>query len=301
MSIGRTIRIYLDDGSVTGIRHAEIVNWTGQAISSPRRQLSSLNHWPESKKPGVYFLFGVDDETGNSATYIGEAENVFERLQNHLVNKDFWNEVVFFTSKDENLTKSHVKYLESRLVTLAKGADRDVVLNRAHPQIPALPRGDRDAMEEFIGNLRTLLGVIGHKTLEQLGRHENIVENDTSMQSQQTAKVTYQLTLTVKNIVAHAIIDDEGIVVLKGSTVSRNTNKSLSKGYLKLRRQLQDNKVIFELDGTLRFAKDQIFTSPSQAAAIIVGYPMNGRLAWQTHDGISLKDLEEMNIKKLVS
>ncbi|WP_179287590.1 GIY-YIG nuclease family protein [Paraferrimonas haliotis] len=168
MTIGKTIRIYLDDGSVSGIRHAEIVNWTGQAVSSPRSKIKSLASWEESKKPGVYFLFGVDEETGEDAVYIGEAENVFDRLQNHLANKDFWNEVVFFTSKDENLTKSHVKYLESRLVRLAKSSARHVVLNGNEPQLPVLPRGDRDAMDEFVSNLKILLGVVGHKTLESI-------------------------------------------------------------------------------------------------------------------------------------
>ena len=128
-NMGKTIRIYLADGSVSGIRHAEIVNWTGQAVSSPRTKNKSLVDWDESKKPGVYFLFGIDEESGRDAVYIGEAENVFDRLQNHIANKDFWNEVIFFTNKDENLTKSHVKYLESRLIKLVKGLGRYVVLN----------------------------------------------------------------------------------------------------------------------------------------------------------------------------
>ena len=122
MKIGKTIRIYLNDGTVTGIRHAEIVNWTGQAISSPRTKIKMLSDWEESRKPGVYFLFGIDEESGQDAVYIGEAENVFERLQHHIANKDFWNEVIFFTNKDENLTKSHVKYLESGLI---KGVEID--------------------------------------------------------------------------------------------------------------------------------------------------------------------------------
>ena len=168
MSIGKSIRIFLDDGSVSGIRHAEIVNWTGQALSSPRSKIKSLVSWEESQKPGIYFLFGVDEDSGDDAVYIGEAENVLARLRSHLVKKDFWNEVVFFTSKDENLTKSHVKYLESRLVQLAKLAARYVVLNGSQPQLPVLPRGDRDAMEEFVSNLKILLGSIGYKTLESL-------------------------------------------------------------------------------------------------------------------------------------
>lgn len=124
MSIGKTIRIFLATGSVTGVRHAEIVNWTGQALSCPRPQLKSLASWQEVSKPGIYFLFGDDPETGSTALYIGEAENIYDRLLHHLSNKDFWNEVVLFTSKDENLTKAHVKFLESNLVQIATQASR---------------------------------------------------------------------------------------------------------------------------------------------------------------------------------
>ena len=51
MPLGRSIRIYLSDGSVAGIRHGEIVNWTGQAISCPRARFPELRDWPEA--PGI--------------------------------------------------------------------------------------------------------------------------------------------------------------------------------------------------------------------------------------------------------
>ena len=113
---GRQIKIYLADGTVSGFRHAEIMGWTGQALSVPRNRVKELADWEESQKPGVYFLFGVDADTGNDAVYIGEAEQVSNRIYQHLSGKDFWNEAICFTNKDENLTKAHVKYLESRLV-----------------------------------------------------------------------------------------------------------------------------------------------------------------------------------------
>ncbi|WP_199538231.1 GIY-YIG nuclease family protein [Emticicia sp. C21] len=120
MGLGRSIRIYLKDGNVSGIKLAEVVNHTIQAISCPRNKLSELNKdfTKEANRPGVYFLLG-DDGTIKSKVYIGEAENVWERLKNHDTLKDFWNEVVLFTSKDENLTKAHVKYLESKLLGIA--------------------------------------------------------------------------------------------------------------------------------------------------------------------------------------
>lgn len=86
---GKNIRIYLSDGTVSGIRHAEIVNWTGQALSCPRNKISELSGWPESKRPGVYFLFGTDEQTIQQNVYIGEAENVYDRLLNHVTNKEF--------------------------------------------------------------------------------------------------------------------------------------------------------------------------------------------------------------------
>ena len=293
MSIGRTIRIYLDDGSITGIRHAEIVNWTGQAISAPRTQIKALAEWPESNKPGVYFLFGIDDLSGSQALYIGEAENVLDRLSSHLANKDFWNEVVFFTSKDENLTKSHVKYLESRLVELAKSANRYVLLNGNSPQLSSLPRGDRDSMEEFIGNLRTLLGVIGHKALEPVASHEQIKEEKVLIPNPAEANTLQDFTLSHKKLKATAIVNNEGIVVLQGTELSPKVNDSLAVGYRKLRQQLQDNGTIAEDNGRLFFTRDQLFTSPSQAAAIIVGYPINGRTHWLNAQGLSIKELEE--------
>ncbi|MCX4121986.1 GIY-YIG nuclease family protein [Vibrio parahaemolyticus] len=301
MSIGRTIRIYLDDGSISGIRHAEIVNWTGQAVSAPRTQVKSLSEWEESKKPGVYFLFGVDESSGNSAVYIGEAENVLDRLQSHIVNKDFWNEVVFFTSKDENLTKSHVKYLESRLVQFAKSANRYSVLNGNEPQQPLLPRGDRDAMEEFLSNIRVLLGVIGHKALEPLAKHEipRPVDNEIDVVSDHTL-VESNFCLNVKNITAKALLTDEGIVVLSGSIVARDVRDSLSTGYKKLRSQLIESGVISKgSDGVFVFTRDQLFTSPSQAAAIIVGYAINGRNSWQTESGKTLKVVEEQVVTSI--
>lgn len=42
MTRGTQLKIYLANGSVTGIRHAEIVNWTGQAIAVPRVHIKEL-------------------------------------------------------------------------------------------------------------------------------------------------------------------------------------------------------------------------------------------------------------------
>ena len=106
-----TIRLFLVHGDAKRLRTAELSNWTGKAVAGPRSELDTLLARDEAAKPGIYFLTGTDLRSGESAVYVGEAESVRDRLRGHL-DREFWNHVVFFISKDENLTKAHVRYLE---------------------------------------------------------------------------------------------------------------------------------------------------------------------------------------------
>jgi hypothetical protein len=300
MELGRTIKIYLDNGSVTGIKHSEIVNWSGQAMSSPRNLVKKLKDWSEAQRPGVYFLFGLD-EKGNESVYIGESENVFERLAQHVADpkKDFWDEVVFFTSKDENLTKAHVKFLESKLTLLAINANRYKVLNGNSPQQSKLPRGDRDSMEEFINNIRILIGAMSHKVLEPINKQQFVDETELSnINNTQTSN--NDLYLNINKIDAKAILTDEGIVVKKGSEAFSNERDSLGLSYRNLRSKLQEEGVLIKNEDKLLFTKDYLFPSPSQAAAVIVGYSINGRNSWCLTDGTTLKEYEEQQMEKII-
>ena len=89
MSFGKSIRIYLKDGTVTGIKFGEVVNQTIQSVSCPRLRIAELGTYSESQRPGVYFLFGEDEETGEAKVYIVEAENVYTGLKQHVGNKEF--------------------------------------------------------------------------------------------------------------------------------------------------------------------------------------------------------------------
>lgn len=287
MTKGRQIKIYLADGTVTGFRHAEIMGWTGQALSIPRNRVKELTEWEESQKPGVYFLFGVDSETGNDAVYIGEAEQVSNRIYQHLSGKDFWNEAICFTNKDENLTKAHVKYLESRLVALTNQANRYVLLNGNQPPQPVLPRGDRDVMEEFIGNIRLLIGALGFRLLEPLVKNQNLLDLD-----HDNSLVEETFTLKAKKYNAQAKQTNEGIVVLAGAEASKTANSSLSKGYTKVRDNLIDKGKLVLFENKLVLKEDVLFASPSQAAAVLLGYPCSGPEYWLDSNGISLKQKE---------
>ena len=297
--LGRTIRIYLDNGSVTGIKHSEIVNWSGQAISSPRKLVKDLKEWTEAQRPGVYFLFGLD-ENGNESVYIGESENIFERLVQHVSDskKDFWDEVIFFTSKDENLTKAHVKFLESKLTLLAKEANRYKVLNGNSPQQSKLPRGDRDSMEEFINNTKILIGAMSHKVLEPIYKQPTTKETAIKDDHNSIDNSIIELFLKIKKINSKAILTEEGIVVQKDSEAFLSEKDSLVVSYKNLRKKLQDEKILIQNDDKLIFTQDYLFPSPSQAAAVIVGYAINGRSTWCLPDGTTLKEYEEKQLSE---
>lgn len=290
---GKSIRIYLKDGTVTGIKFGEVVNQTIQSISCPRLRIAELNEYQESKRPGVYFLFGQDEETNEPKAYIGEAENVYDRIQNHATNKEFWNEVIFFISKDENLTKSHVKYLESRLIQIANATKRYKTGNSNQPQLSSLPPSDRDAMEEFLVYLKLLLGVLGHKLLEELS---NVIRrNDetlTNIDNPLLHVENVELFLSVAGVKAKALQTEEGIVVLENSELSEKVTTSLSFGYRELRDKLIANGDLKLVENKFIFQKNILFNSPSAAAAIIVGYSMNGPQNWKNKIGKSLKDIE---------
>jgi len=288
---GKTVRIYLADGSPAGIRHAEVVNWTGQAIVCPRGRVGELSDWPEAHRPGVYILLGENPKSSKPMAYIGEAEHVHTRLKQHVTYKDFWDQVVFFTSKDENLTKSHVKYLESRMVDLAVTAKRMELENGNAPTQSTLPRPDRAAMEEFLGPARILLGALGFTLLEPV--KGPIGPNDEEMKDHPLASTTLFFEMSKSGVKATGASGDEGFVVFGGSVGSAVTVDSLSSGYEKLRETMLDDGRLKRTADAILVSRDILFNSPSAAAAVLRGAEKNGRTCWKDKNGKTLAELEE--------
>ena len=226
---------------MTGIKFAELVNQTIQALSCPRTKLTDLNinFKKEINTQGVYFLLGYEEDALKPKVYIGEAENVWDRLKSHDLKKDFWNEVIIFTSKDDNLTKSHVKYLESRIVEVSRETERYNLENENKPTLSSLPLPDRDAMEEFLSNIKLLTGTFGHKFLENTISVSVTSDNKTLITRSKEKNVVadstghLELSLNIKGIKANAIQTNEGLVVLQESEVAINPTKNYGYGALR--------------------------------------------------------------------
>ncbi len=292
MSFGRSIRIYLPDGSASGLRHVEIANWSGQAIACPRSRFSELASWEEAQRPGVYFLLEQHSTDDRSTVYIGESENVFKRLNDHDRKKEFWNEVIIFTSKDENLTKAHIKYLEARLVTLTIIADRYSLENGNTPPQSSLPRADKDAMEEFIYNSKMILGTLGHKLLEPLTlpmQEEVNKDNETIMR--------IELYFNVNNIKAIGQQSDEGFILIENSKISKETTQSIPGKVTQLRNKLIEDGILKDNGKDYVLTKSTLISSPSYAAALVAGTSRSGPQSWKDKNGKTLKEIEENLLK----
>ncbi|HVV05076.1 MAG TPA: DUF4357 domain-containing protein [Puia sp.] len=207
--------------------------------------------------------------------------------------------MVFFVSKDENLTRSHARYLESRLIQMALSANRYTIDNYNQSQPASLPRSDRDAMEEFLTHINLLLGVLGHRILEPVTPTKKAIAEDNPSASDiiqgNKEKNTLPLTLAMSGLNANALLTDEGIVVLRGSEAAL-TIGSLQPGYQDRREKLISNGTLQIGDKKYIFTRDELFSASSAAAAIILGYNANGRRRWKAKDGRTLQEIEDQQI-----
>jgi len=199
-----TIKLFLPRGDAKSLRTAEISNWTGKAVAAPRTELDDLLAREELDKAGVYILSGNDPLTNAPRAYIGEAEVIRDRLKQHKT-KEFWVSAIVFVSKDENLTKAHVRYLESRLLAESAQVNR-FTLEQNQAGGSRLPESDREDMEVFLARIRQLLPVLGSDILAPIAqKHGN-------------AQPGGMLFCRVKGAEARGQRTPNGFVVFCGST-----------------------------------------------------------------------------------
>jgi Domain of unknown function (DUF4357) len=277
-----TLKIYLAFGDPKRLRTAELSNWTGKAVAGPRSELEKVLEREESLSSGVYFLTGTDPDTNNRAIYIGEAECIRDRIKSHL-SKDFWNNIIFFITKDENLTKAHIRYIEGRLIEIAKSADRSAIMN-SQSSGAKLPESDREDMEVFLEKMLQVLPVLG---IEAFVQATSKVESEAERE---------MLTCKIKNVVASGYLTPNGIVVLAGSEAVLKERSSAKKwpSVMAQRNKLIEEGGLVQKGDKYVFVKDTEFSSPSSAAAVIHGGSANGLIAWVNENGKSLKELQNV-------
>jgi hypothetical protein len=114
-TVGRSVRLFLVDGNPSGLVTAEIMNWTGHVLAGSRSGLEKFLGRAELDRTGIYFLSGRKPEDPDTTiVYVGESDNVRNRLVQHNsdASKGYWERTCVITSKDQNITKAHGRYLK---------------------------------------------------------------------------------------------------------------------------------------------------------------------------------------------
>lgn len=275
--VGASIRIFLADGVADGVWVVEKSNWTGKALMAPRTRYKDLRARTDLGGPGVYLLAGPT-ESGVPAVriYIGETDDLPGRLDSHNKAKDFWNRAIVFTSKDDNLNKAHIRYLEARLISLAKAANRADLDNVNVGAIPRLSEPDTAEAEAFLREMLLIYPVLG---LVAFQKAEELPSSST------------RLFLHGKHTNAEGTETSEGFVVYGGSVGRATTVPSIHAYGTQIRNALIDKGILVVDDPHIRLTEDYGFPSPSTAAMVRLGRTSNGRIEWKSDDGKTLKDL----------
>ncbi|MFP3153383.1 GIY-YIG nuclease family protein [Lachnospiraceae bacterium ZAX-1] len=292
---GKSINLFLMEGDPNGRIKCTLANWTGVAYKIPRTELDRCKGRDDLSQSGVYFLFGISDQTGENVVYIGQAgvrkngEGILYRLQEHKRNpdKDYWTEAVVFTTSNNSFGPTEISYLENRFTNMAAVAKRYLVKNGNDPTPGNITEEKESELEEFIDYAKIVMGTLGHKVFEPLAEVRKPIEINDSIPT------SNELVLHLKRksrksgqtVEADCRQTADGFVVLKGSHIEPNDSDSIPPGIKEARKKahLNENSILQE---------DVLFKSPSYAASFVIGGHANGLTEWKTTDGKTLKEIE---------
>ncbi len=288
---GKSINLFLMDGDPNGRIKCTLANWTGVAYKIPRTELDKCKGRDDLSQSGVYFLFGVSDQTGEDVVYVGQAgarkngEGILYRLQEHRRNpeKDYWTEAVVFTTSNNSFGPTEISYLENRFTNMAIAAKRYLVKNGNDPTPGNITEEKESELEEFVDYAKIVMGTLGHKVFEPLSQ---LVVTASPM-GEETPQAGENFFINRSGADAKARLTSEGLVIFAGSVIRKEILSSCPDHAKSAR---EDNKKYIDENGALQ--RDILFKTPSGASDFVLGASTSGNVEWKTAEGKTLKEFE---------
>ncbi len=290
-----TLELFFIDGKPDGMLTAEVFGWTGHILVAPRTRLPEALKRKESSYTGVYILLGDLDE--EPLAYIGEGENVANRIKSHDAKKDWWTRVVLITTAANNLHKAHAQYLEARLVQEGISTANTKLENSTNPALPSLSEAAKANMETFIDQLLMVLPAIRVDLFTSKAKPDR--PNPKKPSHPTAANPIFELTLKKEGIKATAILEEGEFVVQKGSLARGEYigDRSEKSYYWKLYDKLVDQQILVDQGKHKVFSQSYAFPSTSAAGAVCNGRSTAGPLAWKVKGtGQTYKDWEAASL-----
>jgi hypothetical protein len=276
--LGRSLELFFIDGKPDGMLTAEVFNWTGHVLMTPRTQISDALRRKEARYTGVYLLFGERD--GEPLAYIGEGEDISDRIRNHEARKDWWTTAVLVTASANNLNKAHVKYLEARLVEEARAIGRIQLENGNTPARASLSEAAQANMESFLDYLLLVLPAL---RIDSFVRNLRPSVSSVGAPLGEAGGSEFEIVSKKHGLTAQAVLVGGDFIVQAGSQARSAWEGVGSKhtSYAELHDELTRNGVLQLVNDHRVFSSSYAFSSPSAAAAVVLGRPANGTIEWK--------------------
>lgn len=276
MITGKTIQIFLPDGNPRSVKIAEITSRTVKVILIPRSKLDYMNSRDELKNVGIYFLIGSSDEEGKALLYIGEAEDCLNRLKQHNTTKDFWTFALVLVSKTQYFTKTHIKFLEYHCYKEAENAGRFILENSTIPTRPFVPEAMQSDLLDNFETIKILVSALGSPIFDHIRKPDK-------------KDILY---CKGKEAFAEGEYSEDGLIVFSGSKCNLEETKTAGTWVIGRREKLKQSGILKREGNIYKFTSDYIFSSPSAAAATVLGRRANGWTEWKYKNGKTLDEVK---------
>ena len=152
----KVMKLLLQDGTLEGLLTVEDSCWNnGTFLSCPRENIANLLSQDEVNRYGVYLLLS------DSKVYVGQSTQLKQRIEQHILGKDWWQRVIVLTTKTDSLNKSDIDYLESVLIEksiLCGTLDSD---NKNKGNKQKVDKFRKAELDEFLDEALFILELIG--------------------------------------------------------------------------------------------------------------------------------------------
>lgn len=159
----KSINLLLYEGNLNGVISIEDSKWnSGELYSAPRESILELLETDACNKYGVYLLLSAN------MVYVGQASDLAKRITQHIVGKEWWENVVILTTKDDSLNHSDIDYLETVLIEMAQRVNRLDCDNKKKGNNPKVDKFRKVYLTQYLKEALFLMQLIGINVFNEI-------------------------------------------------------------------------------------------------------------------------------------
>jgi hypothetical protein len=163
-----TIKIFIPYGNPEGTKILSQFRWPGKCIAFPRNEWREIKNRTEISESGIYILLGYSENENNDlpTIYIGQTQQLKNRITSHYDKKDFWNWCYVFVNSAQNLNSTHLTWLECSLLERANATGRANLDNDNSPKLPNIDEAEESDLKTFLNEIYRILPIIDFKIFQ---------------------------------------------------------------------------------------------------------------------------------------